>query len=192
MAAKILRLPLLCVCSTFLYACAAGVESHPDCATIEYIETLNESVLEKRVVHITGKNAVGFVALDPVWSRPDFDNVPYRHEEDMANIRDAFKTLTKAGVDEVIVWKFRRPGLGVATVFKAGCAVRVYGEPDSIDKLDAMHEVFLLISRHGIDDPSVRKSIKQLLAVDNYTPDEDKIDKIINKVRPLITLNTEH
>ena len=79
----------------------------------------------------------------------------------------------------------------VATAFKAGCAVRVYGEPDSIDKLVAMHEVFVLISRHGINNPSVRDSVKQLLALDNYTPDEDKIDKIISKVRPLITLNTE-
>ena len=65
------------------------------------------------------------------------------------------------------------------------------GTTHSIDKLVAMHEVFVLISRHGINNPSVRDSVKQLLALDNYTPDEDKIDKIISKVRPLITLNTE-
>jgi hypothetical protein len=190
MTAKGLLLPLLCVFTPFLYA--TNVASQPDCATVKYIETLNGSALEKRVAHIKGRNAIAFIALDPIFSESEFGDVAHRyHPEDLKKIKRDFVHLTEQGIDEVVVWKFRRPAaLGVAVAFKAGCAVSGYGEPDLLDKLIAMHKTFLLISEHGIDHPSVRDSIKKILVLSNYFPDEDKIDKMINKVRPLIASDT--
>ena len=161
MTAKRFLLLLLTACCASLLATSAV--SQPDCRTPKYIETLNKSVLEKKIAHIKGTNAIVFVLLDPVWSLPDFDDVPYRHEEDMANIRSDLERLIKEGVDEVIAWKFRQPGLGVAVAFKEGCAVRGYGEPDMIDKIVSMNEAFVRIIEHGLDDPSVRESIRKLL-----------------------------
>lgn len=170
--------------SVALFVMPAPAGAQPDCQTPEYVETLNKNVLEKRIAHIKGTNAIVFMLLDPVWSLPDFDDVPYRHEEDMTNIKNNLERLIEEGVDEVIAWKFRQPGLGSAVAFKDGCAVRGYGEPDMIDKIISMNEAFVLITERGVDDPSVRESIRKLLMQTPYRPDDDKIDAIISKIRP--------
>lgn len=188
-AKRVLPLLLTACCASLL---ATSAVSQPDCQTPEYIETLNKNVVESRIAHIKGTNAIVFVLLDPVWSLPDFDDVPYRHEEDMANIRNDLEELIEEGIDEVIAWKFRQPGLGSALAFKDGCVVRGYGEPDFVDKLIAMNEAFVLIAKHGVDDPSVRQGIGKLLKQTPYKPDDDKIDKIINKIRPFVAKKTGH
>lgn len=184
-----LLLPFLCACCVLLFASQAA--SQPDCATVEYIEDLNRNVIDKRIAHIKGKNARVFIALDPIWSAPEFDDVPYRHEEDMKMINKNFKHLMEQDINEVIVWNFRLPGgLAAAVPFKDNCAVSGYGEPDHLEKLIIMHETLLLISEYGADDQSVRDGIEKLLMVSRYarfTPHDDKIDKIINKIRPLMT-----
>jgi len=93
------------------------------------------------------------------------------------------------GIDEVVVWKFRRSGLGVAVPFKKGCAVTGYGELDQLQKLILMHEAFTVITQHGVDDPSVRDKLEKLLMVSryaNFPPHGNKIDAIIKKVRSLL------
>jgi len=183
-----LLLSFLCVCSVSVVAPQAA--SQPDCQTVEYIEELNKSVLDKRIAHIKGTNARVFVALDPIWSSPEFDAVPYRNPEDMQRRKKDFARLMKQGIDEVIVWKFRRPsGLAAAMPFNKGCAVSEYGEPDILVKIIIMHETLLLISEHGLNDSRVRDSIKKLLMVSIYAPhfNDEMIDIIINKLRPLMS-----
>ncbi len=178
---------LLLTMVLYLGVCVGNPVSQSGCRTPEYIETLNKTIIEKRIAHIKGENAIVFVLLDPHWSLPDFDDVPYRHEEDMANIKKELNALIAGGIDEVIVWKFRRPSiLGAAVGFKDNCVVSGYGEPDMVGKLTAMHEAFLLIIERGADDPSVRDSIRKVLEHTPYKPDEDKINKVINKIHPLI------
>lgn len=187
MIAKKLLLPFLCACCVALFSSQATSQS--DCQTIGYIEDLNKSVLDKRVAHIKGTNARLFIALDPIWSMPEFDDVPYRHPEDMKMIKKDFAHLMKQGIDEVIVWKFQRPaGLAVAVPFNNGCAVSGYGEPDELEKLIIMHEIFLLIAKHDVDDSRVRNSIKRLLMGSHYAShfSDGMIDIIIDKVRPLM------
>lgn len=127
--------------------------SQANCDTIGSIENLNKSVFGKRVAHIKGTNAKLFIALDPHWSLPEFDNVPYWHPEDMKMIKKNFAHLMKQGIDEVVVRKFRRRSrLAVAILFDHGCAVSGYGEPGQLKKLIIMHKTILLISKHGLDD----------------------------------------
>lgn len=188
MAANRLLLSFLCAYCVFVFA--PQVASQPDCQTVEYIEDLNKRVFDKRVAHIKGTNARVFVALDPIWSTPEFDDVPYRHPEDMQMIKKDFARLMKQGVDEVIVWKYRRPtGLAVAVPFSNGCAVSGYGEPDELEKIIIMHETLLLISEHGVDHSKVRNSIKRLLMVSRFAShfNDEMIDIIIDKHRPLMT-----
>lgn len=188
MKAKTRLLPFLCACCLCLFSSKAVSQSN--CDTIGSIENLNKSVFGKRVVHIKGTNAKLLIALDPHWSMPEFDTVPYRHPEDMKMIKKNFAHLMKQGIDEVVVWKFRRrSGLAVAIPFDHGCAVRGYGEPDELKKLTTMHKTLLLISKHGLEDSSVRNSIKRLLmgepAVERYFSDA-MIDIMIDKLLPLM------
>lgn len=188
MAANRLLLPFLCAFSVLVFAPQAA--SQPDCQTVEYIEDLNKSALDKRVAHIKGTNARVFVALDPIWSTPEFDDVLYRHPEDMQMIKKDFARLMKQGIDEVVVWKFRRQaGLAVAVLFNNGCVVSGYGEPDELEKVILMHETLLLIAEHGVDDSRVRNSIKRVLMVSRFARhfNDEMIGIIIDKLRPLMT-----
>jgi hypothetical protein len=187
MTANRLILPFLCACCVFVFTPQAA--SQPPCETVKQIESINKGVLDKRVAHVKGINARLFIALDPIWSTPDFENVPYRHPEDMEMIERKFEYLMEQGIDEIIVWKFRRGGLAGAVPFKDGCAVSGYGEPDLLEKLIIMHKTLLLISKHGVDDSSVRDSIKRLLMVGRFARhfDDEMIDIIIDKLRPLMT-----
>jgi hypothetical protein len=161
----------------------------PDCLTVRYVENLNKQVFDKPIAHVKGINARVFVALDPIMSAPEFDDVPYRHPEDMEIIQNQFQKLMSQGIDEVVVWKFRRSGLGVAVPFKKGCVVNGYAEPDQLQKLILMHEAFIFITQHGVDDPSVRGKLEKLLMVSryaNFPTHGKKIDSIIKKVRSLL------
>jgi len=173
-----------------LIACCASVSTsavaQPACQTPAQVETLNKGVLEKKIAHVKGENAIVFIVLDPIWSLPDFEDVPYRVEEDMENIRTGFDRLVREGVDEVVAWRFRMPGLGAVLPFRGGCAVQGYGEPDMIEKIVAMNEAFRRIIKLGPDDPSVRESIRSVLQQTPYEPDDGKMDVILNKVRPFV------
>jgi hypothetical protein len=175
---------LLAACSLPLMPTTAVAQ--PACQTPDAIERLNEGVLEKKIAHVKGEHAIVFILLDPIWSLPDFEDVPYRVEEDMENIRTGFDRLVREGVDEVVVWRFRMPGLGAVLPFRAGCAVQGYGEPDMIEKIAAMNDAFKRITRLGPDDPSVRESIRRVLQQTPYEPDDGKIDIILNKIRPFV------
>jgi len=161
--------------------------AQPNCDTVEYVEDLNKGTL-KRVAHIKGENSIVFIALDPIWSEPEFDNLPYRNSVDMEEIKKVREHLKEQEIDEVVVWRLSRRTMGAAVPFKEGCLVSGYGEPDSMEKLKIMHKTFLLISKHGLDDSSVRNSIKKLLMVSRYAPhfSDEMIDIIIDNLRPLM------
>ena len=173
----------------FLSVFAPQAMSQPDCQSIEYIEYINDGKL-KRTAHINGDNAILFIALDPVFSAPEYDyGEHYPDEHFIESIRKGRKSLYNAGVDEIVVWKL--PGatlLGAAIPFREGCAVFEYGEPDYHDKLMLMHKAFLQISKHGLDAPSVRDSIKKLIKSSRYSSlyKDEMVDIIINNLRPLM------
>jgi len=160
--------------------------SRSDCMTLQDVENINKNVIGDQIAHIKGKNAIIFIVLDPYWSVPDFDNVPYRHPEDMAITRNTFNELVKQDIDEVVAWKFHRFGLGAAIALNNGCVFSKYGEPDKVDKLIAMHKAFQLIVNIGLDSLSVRESIKNILQTTHYGSTNERVDKIISKVRPFI------
>ena len=175
---------LLCCISIF----APQVTAQPECSSVQYIEALNEGKLE-RTAHIKGDNAVLFIALDPIFSDPEFDyGDQYRDEHFTEAIRSSRESLFEAGIDEVVVWRLPNRTLGVAVGFREGCAVSGYGEPDFHDKLMLMHEAFPAISEHGLDAPSVRDSIEKLLMGSRYSSlfKNEMIDIVINNLRPLI------
>lgn len=161
----------------------------PDCITPDYIEELNQGVIHKRYARVQGVNARLYVALDPIMSSPNFEDLPYRHEEDNEMIKRDFERLMNQNIDEVIIWKFRRYGLGAAVAFSNGCGIEGYGEPDNYNKLTLMHDAYELVTEEGLDSSSVRDAIDQLLNASRYAGldgREDKIDTIINTIRPLI------
>lgn len=171
---------------------AVKAETRPKkrCDTPASIETMNQGVFEKRIVHLKGKNAIAFVLLDPMWSMPDFEDVPHRQEADMASIRDKLENLKKLGVDEVIAWKFRQPpGLGALLLFKDGCVLEEYGGLAKLPELVAINDAFTLVSELGVEHPSVRESIRGLLKHSPYRidPDDKKIDLVLDKIRPFIS-----
>jgi len=180
-------LAFLCACGIFVFIPQVSAET--DCQTVQSIETLNKGVLSQRVAHLKGQNARLFVSLDPVWSLPEFDDVPNRHPDDMQMIREEYADLMKQGIDELVIWEFQRPaGLAVAIPFAHDCAVSGYGEPDELEKLVFMHELVLLISEQGLDDSKVRDGIKKLLmnsGVESHY-DDKMVDIMIDKLRPLM------
>lgn len=162
--------------------------SQPDCQSPEYIESINSGELE-RTAHIEGDNAILFIALDPIFSDPEFDyGDHYRDEHFTKAITSNRVSLFSSGIDEVVVWRLPNRILGAAVGFKDGCAVSGYGEPDYYDKLALMHKAFLEISKHGLDTPSSRASIKNLLLESRYSGfyKDEMIDAVINNLRPLI------
>ena len=166
------------------------IAAQPNCETVEYVEDLNRGAL-KRVAHIKDENSIIFIALDPVWSAPEYQYEGYRDEHFIAAIERMREPLVDAGIDEVVVWRLSRRTMGVAVPFKEGCVISGYGEPDILEKLILMHETFLLISKHGLDDSSVRSSIKKLLMNSRYAPhfSDEMIDIIIDNLRPLMANN---
>ena len=150
MTAKRSLFLLLCLCCIHVFPSQAA--SQPACQTIKYIEDLNKGAV-KRIAHIKSKNAILFIALDPIWSAPEFAKyVGHRDEHFIAFIESERKLLAEKDIDEVMIWKLTQThGLAVAVPFKEGCAVRGYGEPDRRDKLINMHKAFLLISKHGVE-----------------------------------------
>ena len=171
-----------------------GIAQQP-CQTVESIEAMNQGIGFDRVVHIEGPLAKVFLALDPIWSMPDFEDVAFGQSEDMRRIREQFEYLLNADIDEVIVWQIRRDlGLGAAIAFSAGCAVEGYGEPDDLEKLELMHEAYLSVTEHGIEHATVRTAIEELLEVYDLAEPipgeastmEEKIDTSLGKVRPLL------
>ena len=68
------------------------------------------------------------------------------------------------------------------------CAVVEAGGPDYLEKLLLMHEVYLLINEHGLDDYSVRDGINKLILASTYAPhsSEDMIDTMIGNIRVVI------
>jgi hypothetical protein len=180
----------------FILACGSCVFatqaiSQPACQTAESIEKLNQGAL-KRMAHIKGDKAIVYIALDPVWSAPEFKYEGYRDEHFIAAMKRMRESLVNAGIDEVVVWQLSRAPMGVAVPFKNGCAVMGYGEPDYLDKLVLMHETFLVISKHGLDDPLTRESIKKLLMNSRYASNfnEGMIDTVIANLRPLVKKKT--
>ena len=167
---------------------SASELSQPKCMTAKDIENLNRGAL-KQVSKIKGKkNAILFLLLDPSLSAPEFkEYIIDKHF--IAAMKRLRKSLFNAGIDEVIIWKSPVLGgqMGMAVPFKKGCAFSNYGEPDYLEKLILMHETYLLISKHGLDAPSVRDHVKKLLMVSRFQNRyKDKmIDKFINNIRSL-------
>jgi hypothetical protein len=177
---------LLFLCG--LSAFSPPVVSQPACQSAEFIERVNKGQLQK-TAHIKGDNAILFIALDPVFSSPEFDyGDHYRDEHFIEAIKSSRESLFSAGIDEVIVWRLPFKTMGVAVGFKAGCAVDGYGEPDYHEKLMLMHEAFLQISKHNLEAPSVRSSIKKLILGTRYSRmyKEEMVDIVINNLRPLV------
>jgi len=163
-------------------------DAQTDCNTIERIEGINEGNLEQ-TAHIKGNDAIVFIALDPSLSAPEFDyGDNYRDEHFIKAIKKLRKSLYRAGIDEVVVWKLPFPSMGVAIPFKQGCAINGYGEPDFHEKLMLMNEAFLVISMQGLETSSARDSIKKLIQGTNYAHmyKDEMVDIIINNLRPLI------
>ena len=178
--------PLLFLCCISVFPPQAM--SQPDCQSAKNIEDLNNGKL-KRTTHIKGDNAILFIALDPVFSAPEFDyGDHYRDEYFIEAMKNSREFLYGAGIDEVIIWRLPRRTMGAAVGFREGCAVKGYGEPDIHEKLMLMHKAFLEISKHGLDAPSVRDSIKKLIMGSRYSRmyKEEMIDIVINNLRPLV------
>lgn len=161
--------------------------AQPSCPTARYIENVNEGRL-RRIADIKGKSAILFIALDPIWSEPEFKYKGYRDKHFIQAMKQTRETLLSAGIDEIIVWQLPRRRLGAAVPFKDGCAVSGYGEPDFLKKLKLMYEAYLLISKHGLNDPSVRPSINKNLMAGRYAGSYNNkmIDIIIDNLRSLI------
>lgn len=179
---------------TFLLLCGTcafipQAVSQPDCQSPQFIEELNQGIVE-RTAHIKGDNAILFIALDPVFSAPEFDyGDHYRDEHYIEAMKSARESLYGEVIDEVIVWRILTSGtLGAAVAFREGCAVEGHGEPDHYDKLMLMHKAYLEISRHGLDATSTRNSIKKLLLRSRYSGmyKDEMIDIVINNLRPLM------
>lgn len=166
--------------------------AQPDCQKVGDIEALNQGKL-RRTARIEGRDAILFIALDPVFSAPEFDfGDQYRDEYFIDTIKSARESLYGAGIDQVVVWRLPRRSMGVAVPFKDGCAVSGYGEPDDHDKLMTMNATFLEISRFGLDAPSVRGSIERLLKNSRYRRiyNDEMIDVVIGNLRPLIAAHS--
>lgn len=174
----------------FLYCVsilASPAMAQPDCRTVEHIEAINEGVTQ--TAHIKGDNAILFIALDPIFSAPEYDyGDHYRDEHFTEAIKEDRESWVSAGIDEIVVWRFPNRFLGAAVPFKEGCVVSSYGEPDVHEKLMMMNEAFLEISKHGLNAPSVRDSIEKLLKNSRYEDmyKDEMIDIVINNLRPLM------
>ena len=77
--------------------------------------------------------------------------------------------------------------MGSAIAFNKGSAIEGYGEPDSFTKLMLMQDTLLLINEKGIDDPSVRDALKNLLMTSRFDAHFNitMIDVMIRRIRPL-------
>lgn len=183
-----LILPL--VLAPLISLCTTEAVSQSYCTTAEQIETLNQNVIEKRLAHIRGTAAIVLIALDPVWSMPEFSTLPYRHPDEMTMIKDSFSYLVKQGIDEIVVWDFG--GLGAAVPFRDGCVVYGYGEPDDVQKITMMYETYRHIVARGLDDPTIREDLERLLMFelspyqDDSLYDASMIDIMVDKLRPLV------
>ena len=182
-----MRVILTILIISFCFAGTSNAAPETECATIEYIEKLNNGSLE-RVAHIKGENAIVFMALDPSWSEPEFQYEGYRDEHFIAATKGMRKSLMAMGVDEIVVWKLPRPILGTAVPFVKGCAVEGAGGLDYLDKLLLMHEVYLLVTEHGLEDSSIRDGIKRLILASSYAPhlSDDMIDTMIGNIRIVV------
>lgn len=179
----ILRILLI----SFCFAVTSNAASETECATIEYIEELNNGTLT-RVAHIKGEDAIVFMALDPSWTEPEFEYDGYRDEYFVAAVKGMRKSLMEMRIDEIVVWKLPRPMLGTAVPFVKGCAVEEAGGLDYLEKLMLMHEVYLLINEHGLDDASVRDGVNRLLLASSYAShlSDDMIDTMIGNLRVVV------
>ncbi len=164
----------------------ARVEAASECMTIKDVEQINRGVIS-RVARFKGKDAEVFVALDPIWSEPEFQYEGYRDKHFIASVKEGREALAAAGIDELVLWKFTGSGagLGAAVPFANGCAVTGYGEPDLMDKLTLMKKTTRLIAKRGIDDPKVRSSIKELLMASRYAMqyNDEMVDIMIDRLR---------
>jgi len=183
-----LRLGLFFFAATLWSHSPARVEAAPECMTIKDVEHINRGSIS-RVAQFKGKDARIFVALDPIWSEPEFQYEGHRDEAFIASVKQGREALAAAGIDELVLWKLKARGgrLGVAVPFKDGCAVSGYGEPDLMEKLTLMKETTRLISKRGWDDPKVRDSIKELLMASRYASfyNDEMVDIMIDRIRPL-------
>ena len=173
--------------------------SQPDCVTAGDIEDVNKGTLE-RIANIKSENATLFfaldpimstpeIALDPIWSAPEFQYEGFRDKHFIADVKRMRKPLVDASIDEVVLWSSGPAArVGMAVVFKEGCMVGGNNYPEKLEKLMLMHEAFLLISKHGLDDSSVRDSIKKIIMVSKYADHfkDEMIDIMIDNFRPLM------
>ena len=102
--------------------------AQPNCETVEYVEDLNRGAL-KRVAHIKGENSIVFIALDPIWSAPEYQyEGRYTADEHFENAkkieeRHASTVSRRKSIDEVVVWRLllSEAAMGAAVAFKEGC-----------------------------------------------------------------------
>ena len=181
------RLSFLLLCLGCLYVFPSQAAFQSECKTIESIEDVNKGGV-KRIAHIKSKNAILFVALDPIWSEPEFQYEGARDQHFISSVKRLRESLVKVGINEIVIWELTGvPGLAVAVTFKEGCQAGRYGEPDQRDKLIKMHEAFLLISKYGVDNPSVRDGIKRILLESHYAVNDDMVDVVLDNLRLLMT-----
>lgn len=184
-----LKLFICCVAVNLWTHFPARVQAASECTSIEDVDRINKGAI-KRVAHFKNHNARIFVALDPIWSEPEFEYEGHRDEHFIASVRQRREELSQSAIDELVLWKLTSAGgrLGVAVPFKNGCAVSGYGEPDLIEKLTLMETTTLLISKRGLDDERVRDSIRKLLMASRYAShyNDEMVDTMIARLRPLI------
>lgn len=177
--------PLLAALAAVLTPLPAAAQS--GCMSPERIEAVNAGGLGGREIDIRGPGAMLFLMLDPYWHMPEFEGLPYRDEALMATIRADRARILADGIDRVIAWQFSRPSMGAAVIFRDGCAVEGYGEPDIMDKLRRMAEAQRLVLRDGPDTPSTRDAIARIFEFSPAQPaTAQKIDAMLAAIRPLL------
>lgn len=160
------------------------------CITAKDVEKMNRGRI-KKIAKIEGqKNTKLFLALDPKLSYPELKDKRYQDKYFVEAIKRIRKVLFSTNINDVIIWELPWLGggiMGSAVPFKNECVFSDYGEPDHLEKLKLMHETLLLISKYGLNSPSVRDNLKKLLMVSGYktTFKDEMIDKFIKNIRYL-------
>ena len=144
------------------------------CQTAKDIEAMNKGVII-RLFNLKGLNAKIFLALDPR----------------LLESNRTFDLLMEQNVNEIIVWRLKQMhGLAAAVPFADGCAVKGYGEPDELAKINAMRDVVNLIRVRGLKHRSVRDKVRDLMqyGMPKVPPKvlETQVDTVLKRIQALL------
>ncbi len=146
----------------------------PRCQSATDIKTMNKGSIS-RIFNLKGLNAKIFLALDPR----------------LLEFNGTFDLLMEQNVDEIIVWRLKQThGLAVAIPFANGCAVKGYGEPDELAKINTMRHVVDLIRDRGLEDSSIRDKVRSLMTygMPKVPPEvlETQVDTALKRIQVLM------